>query len=414
MDAARTAQRITGQPSTIVYRRTLAEMPAEKEELAWLFEEGNHLIELASPRRIVLEDGRVKGLECVRNELGEPGPDGRRKPVAIEGSEFRLEADTIILAIGQKPDLKFLDGAGLTFRKDGAIVTDPQSRRTGVEQVYAGGDVTRGPAIIIQACEDGRRVAMAICEQLGLGFALPAAHTPTLSADDILQVKHQRARKAAQHKAETLPVTQRVGFACVEQTLSEAAARSEAQRCLQCSTLCDKCVEVCPNRANYTYQVEPVDWTLPLLAYRDGAVVVAGQESFAVKQARQILHVDDFCNECGNCATFCVHQGKPYADKPRLFLEEAGFYLEDDNAFYAEAGSIRRRDGGQESRLTVDKGGFFFENGHVRLALLPAWEVKEAIVKQPFEDMLSLKGAAEMAVILKGVATSLPFLLVTR
>jgi putative selenate reductase len=389
-------------------------MPAEEEELAWLFEEGNQLIELTSPQRVVLENGRVVGLECLRNELGEPGPDGRRRPIAVPGSEFRLEADSIILAIGQKPDLAFLDGAGLTFRKDGAIVTDPHSRRTEAERVYAGGDVTRGPAIIIQACEDGRRAARAICEQLGIGFTPPAAPMPELGQDDILQVKGARARKVAQHGAEMLPVAQRAGFACVQQTLSEAAARSEAQRCLQCSTFCDKCVEVCPNRANYTYLVEPVNWTLPLLACQNGELAVVGQESFRVKQVRQILHIDDFCNECGNCATFCVHQGKPYADKPRLFLQRSDFELEMDNAFYIEGDTVWRREGGQESRLTVQGKGFTFENAHVRLGLLPSWEIGESVAKEPFEGMLSLKEAAEMAVILAGVSALLPFLLATR
>ncbi|MEJ2210726.1 MAG: FAD-dependent oxidoreductase, partial [Anaerolineae bacterium] len=90
MDAARTAQRLTGSPSTIVYRRSLAEMPAEAEELEWFFEEGNQLVELASPTGVVLEDGRVVALACVRNELGAPGPDGRRRPQAVPGSEFQL------------------------------------------------------------------------------------------------------------------------------------------------------------------------------------------------------------------------------------------------------------------------------------------------------------------------------------
>jgi putative selenate reductase len=385
-------------------------MPAEEEELAWLFEEGNHLIELAAPRRVVRKDGHVIALECTRNELGKPDPDGRRRPVAIPGSEFQIEADSIILAIGQTPDLGFLDGAGLTFCKDGAIVTNPQSRRTGAEQVYAGGDVTRGPAIIIQACEDGRRAATAICEQLGVPFTLPPARMPDLSQDELLQVKLERVRQVARHEAEMLPVARRAGFACVEQALSEAAARDEARRCLQCSTVCDKCVEVCPNRANHTYRVEPVEWTLPLLACRSGELQAAGQERFSIKQTRQIVHVDDLCNECGNCATFCVHEGKPYRDKPRLFLDEAGFQQEDNNAFYIEGTTIRRRDGGRESRLALQDGGFTLENEHVRLSLSPSWEIVESEVKEPFEGLLSLTGAAEMAVILNGVATSLPFL----
>jgi putative selenate reductase len=207
-----------------------------------------------------------------------------------------------------------------------------------------------------------------------------------------------------------LPVAERGGFACVEQTLSEEAARAEAARCLQCSTFCDKCVEVCPNRANYSYRVEPGRWTLPVLACADGALTIAGEEAFQVAQARQILHVDDFCNECGNCATFCVHQGKPYADKPRLFLDEAEFLAAEDNAFYLENDTLRRREGGQEARLMAHGGGLVFESDQVRLALSPEFEIRKMAVKEPFAGTLSLRGAAEMAMILEGVQSSLPFL----
>ena len=96
-------------------------MPAETEELEWLFEEGNELIELAAPTRVILKEGRVVGLERVRNELGEPGPDGRRRPEPVPGSEFEIEASAVILAIGQQPDLSFLDGSTLTFHRDGRI-----------------------------------------------------------------------------------------------------------------------------------------------------------------------------------------------------------------------------------------------------------------------------------------------------
>ena len=410
MDAARTAQRLTGQPSTVVYRRTQAEMPAEEEELRDLFDEGNSLIELVSPKRVILENGRMVALECVRNELGEPGPDGRRKPLAVEGSEFQIEARSLILAIGQQPDIAYLEGTGIQFRGDGAIVTDPASRKTDAEQVYAGGDVTRGPAIIIQACEDGRRAAEAICHQFGIEFALLPAHPAELSGEDILRSKGARASKVLQHEPVLLSVEQRAGWDLVEQTLDENAARAEAARCLQCSTLCDKCVEVCPNRANYTYHVEPVRWTLPVLACRDGALTVVGEEAFQVTQTRQIVHVDDLCNECGNCATFCVHQGKPYADKPRLFLDEAGFSQENGNAFFIAGSIIRRREGGQEASLTLQNGKFVFEDDHVRTSLSGDWEIEELELKEAFDGTRSLEGAAEMALILKGIVTSAAFL----
>jgi putative selenate reductase len=240
---------------------------------------------------------------------------------------------------------------------------------------------------------------------------------PELTAEDILEVKRVRTQKVAQNEPEMLPVDERDGFACVEGTLSEAAARAEARRCLQCSTFCDKCVEVCPNRANYPYLVEPVDWRVPVLACRDGTLVVAGEERFCVTQKRQILHVADFCNECGNCATFCVHQGKPYRDKPRLFLTEADFLREDDNAFFVAGNVLRRREGGREARLAVEDGSWVFENEWVGVRVLGDggtgklvdWEIGETRLKETFEGTFSLSEAAEMAVLLRG-AGSLAFL----
>jgi putative selenate reductase len=411
MDAARTAQRLVGKPATVVYRRTQAEMPAEEEELRDLFDEGNELIELASPSRVILKEGRVAALECVRNELGEPGPDGRRRPERVEGSEFQIEADSIILAIGQKPDIAFLDGTGISLRRDGAIVTDGATTRA-AERVYAGGDVARGPAIIIEACSDGRRAAEAMCEQFGIGFSPLPVQLPSLTSEEIVEVKGARARKAAQHAPDLLPVEQRAGFDLVEQTLTEETARAEAERCLQCSTFCDKCVEVCPNRANYAYTVSPVSLELPLLSCQDGELEVAGEEMFAIAQTRQIIHVDDFCNECGNCATFCVHQGKPYTEKPRLFLKRDDFELEEDNAWFIEGNSIWRREGGEESRLSMGNGLLTFENRKIRIRLSPDFVADEVVLKERFAGELSLKEAAEMYVLLEGITASARFLLV--
>jgi len=416
MDAARTARRLTDGPVTVVYRRTRQEMPANDEEIEDALAEGVALQELVSPVRVVLGEGRVAALECVRNELGQVGPDGRRRPVPIEGSEFQIEADSIIVAIGQRPDVSFLDGSSVSLRKDGTIAADPQTGLAGEERVYAGGDAVRGPATIIEACADGRRAAEAICRQLGVEFARPAVRLPALSEGEIVRVKRARARKEAQHRPEMLPPAQRGGFDLVEATLTEEAALAEAARCLQCSTLCDKCVEVCPNRANYTYFVPPVSLTLPVVSCRQGRLTVTGEETFRVAQRRQIIHVDDFCNECGNCATFCVHDGRPYRDKPRLFLMESDFEREEDNAFYIERSergwTIRRREGGKESRLSVESGTgeMEFENDLLRISLSSDFQISGMELKEAFDGAFSLTGAAEMAVILKGIITSLPFL----
>ena len=429
MDAARVAQRLTGQPATIVYRRSRQEMPASAEEVAGLLEEGNLLLELATPVRVIRRGG-TRGqvsdppvaLECLRNRLGEPGKDGRRQPIPIEGSEFRIEADSIIVAIGQRPDLAFLDGSRVTVRRDGSIATDPTCGLAGMEGIYAGGDCVEGPASIIAASADGRRAAEAICAQLGIRFAPPlAALTPTLSQgerevalteEDILRVKGVRARREPQHGPETIPPAQRRGFELIEATLTAEAAQAEARRCVQCSTFCDKCVEVCPNRANYTYFVSPVSLTLPVLSCREGVLNTNGTEVFRVGQPRQIIHVSDFCNECGNCATFCVHQGRPYTDKPRLFLDRSDFEREENNAFYIQGNTIRRRQGRRESQLSFEDGTMMFENGWLRVTLSPAFDLRDVVLKEPFEGLFSLREAAEMAMILEGVSKSLSFLIV--
>jgi putative selenate reductase len=179
---------------------------------------------------------------------------------------------------------------------------------------------------------------------------------------------------------------------------------------VQCTTFCDKCVEVCPNRANDTFFITPVRGTAPVVACRDGRLEVVGGEPFAAEQARQILHVDDFCNECDDCQTFCVHHGKPYADKPRLFIDADGFAVEESNAFHIAGNTIRRRERGVESRLSLENGGMVFENAQVRVQLGQDYGIVAMALKQPFDGTLSLRAAAEMKVILEGVTASLPFL----
>lgn len=416
MDAARTAKRLTGEPVKVVYRRTRREMPATEEEVEGLFSEGAILEELASPTRIILKEGRAVALECIRNKLGAAGPDGRRRPISIEGSEFQIEADSIIVGIGQRPDVSFIDGSSVSLHKNDTIVVDSQTGRTGHEQVYAGGDAVRGPATIIEACADGRRAAEAICRQLGVRANLPTGQLPVLSEEEIVQMKHVRARKVAQYRGAILPPEERGGFDLIEATLTEEEALGEAARCMQCSNFCDKCVEVCPNRANYAFFVSLMSPTLPKVSCQQSGLRVSGEEVFRVAQARQIIHVQDFCNECGNCATFCVHDGKPYEDKPRLFLEKSDFEREEDKAFYIERGerewTIRRREGGKESRLSVESETeeMIFENEWLRMRLSSNFRIKSMKLKKDFRGEFSLVGPAEMYVILKGVTTSLPFL----
>ena len=422
MDAARTARRIASnnEPSkgsvTVVYRRTRREMPAIEEEIEEVLAEGVTLEELASPTRVILKEGRVAALECIRNQLGEAGEDGRRKPIPIGGSEFQIEADAIIVAIGQIPDVSFLEGSAVSLRKNGTIAAHPQTCLTGEKHAYAGGDVVRGPSTIIEAITDGRRAAEAICHELGIETVPLAVVLPRLSKEEMVSLKRARARKEPQHRAGMLPLEQRGGFDLVEETLTGEAALAEAARCMQCSTLCDKCVEVCPNRANYTFAISPLSLTLPKISCQRGKLMATGEEVFRLDQARQIIHIDDFCNECGNCETFCVHDGRPYLDKPRLFLKESDFEQEEDNAFHVERSTkgwtIRRREGGKESRLSLENGSdeVNFENDLLKIRFSSDFQTKAVELKKDFQGEFSLFSSAEMYVILKGLSTSLAFL----
>ena len=417
-DAARVAQRLTGHPATVVYRRTRVEMPAGDEEREEAFEEGVVLEELATPVRVIRDKGRVVALESVRNEMGAPGSDGRRRPVPLPGSEFRIQADSIIVAVGQSPDLAFLNGSKVHFHKDGALGVDPVTCLAHQHEIYAGGDAVRGPSSIIGACADGRRAAESICTDFGIAFQSLRCSPAQLSTPDILQVKRARARREDQHRAEKIPQNQRGGFELVEATLSESAARNEASRCLQCSVVCDKCVEVCPNRANQSYRIAPEQLIMPILACGKGRFTLVGETVLHIRQFTQIVHLPDLCNECGNCATFCVHNGRPYQDKPRLFFRMTEFKEESDNAFHIEKGragwTIYRREKGRECRLEMreDLGEVVFESDQLRATFSSDnLSILALELKQSFPSELVLTAPAEMFVIAKGILGSFAFLL---
>jgi len=163
MDSARCAKRLGAKEVHIVYRRTAAEMPARAEEIEHAKEEGIIFDLLVGPKKVTGDDkGWVKGLECIKNELGEPDASGRRRPVPIEGSEYTEEFDTVICAIGQGPNPLLLTSIPeLKLNKKGYIDTD-DAGATSIPGVYAGGDIVTGTATVIDAMGAGRRAARAM------------------------------------------------------------------------------------------------------------------------------------------------------------------------------------------------------------------------------------------------------------
>jgi len=167
MDSARTAVRLGAEKVYLIYRRTEKEMPARVEEVHHAKEEGVEFHLLQNLKRILGDDkGQVTGVECLRYELGEPDASGRRRPVAIPGSEFQIEVDTVIIAIGNLANpLIRQTTPGLEFNKWGNIVVD-ENCRTSMEGVYAGGDIVLGAATVILAMGQGRIAAAAMNKYL--------------------------------------------------------------------------------------------------------------------------------------------------------------------------------------------------------------------------------------------------------
>ena len=238
VDAARVAKRLGARDVTIVYRRSRNEMPAYPEEVAAAEKEGITIAFLAIPARIPGQKGMVTGLECVRATLGPPDESGRRKPEPIQGSEFVVSADMIISAIGEVPELSFLEGhaelaAGTTLK------VNPSSLATNVPGVFAGGDVVTGPATVIEAIAAGRKAAIAMNKYLR-GHAVDEEEVPPLIIG-IGDVEVTRFKKQPRRQMPSRAVNESItGFGEVELGFSELTALFEADRCLQCGLFPNK------------------------------------------------------------------------------------------------------------------------------------------------------------------------------
>lgn len=270
MDCARAAKRINGnEVSYLVYRRTMEYMPADSEELMLAIEDGVKFLELTNPES--LNEGVLK---CRKMVLGEPDESGRRSPVATD--EFvEIPCDMLVTAVGEKVDEAIFEANS---------VTRGDTVATNKDNVYVIGDCLYGPATVVEAIRDAKEAVKKIT---GYDFADAAAR-----ADDRLEAL--KVKKT---------------------TLCTGDCKHECERCLECNTLCENCVTVCPNRANV--EIKLGDGKMP-----------------------QILHVDIMCNECGNCLTFCPYAGAPYLDKLTLFADKQGMENSKNHGFYMESDGV--------------------------------------------------------------------------
>ena len=232
IDAARTALRLGAEDVFVVYRRSREEMPAINDEIVEAEKEGVKIHYLTIPAKLIGKDGVCVGLECLKTELGEPDESGRRRPATVNGSEFVLDTDVVISAIGQSADLSFLDGTGIEVSQNATIVADAHSMVTNVKGIFAGGDVVSGPATVIEAMAAGRKAAQAIDAFL-CGKELekmPEPHVIEYETIDLNMFK-----KTVRQDMPLLPVDERLkGFAEVDLGFDELQALQESDRCFQC------------------------------------------------------------------------------------------------------------------------------------------------------------------------------------
>jgi Pyruvate/2-oxoacid:ferredoxin oxidoreductase delta subunit len=247
IDAARSALRLGAGAVIIIYRRTRHEMPAREEEISACEAEGIKIEYLTAPVRILDKAGKVTGIECLRMKLGKPDKSGRKSAVPVSGSEFTIDADMIIPAVGQTPELSFI-GKDETIKisAGGTLSVDAKNLLTGRIGVYAGGDVVSGPATVVDAIAAGKKAALAIDaalkgEPLSEGAKGKVIEYADLNVDYFIEAPRQKEPELSAGKRKS-------SFEEVSTGLAEADVLNEVKRCFHCGAcnLCAVCSTMCP------------------------------------------------------------------------------------------------------------------------------------------------------------------------
>jgi len=390
IDSVRTAKRLVGFDGevTILYRRTRKEMPAEDAEIQAALDEGIKLIELVSPVKIN-GDGKVKSITCQRMKLGEPDDSSRARPVPISNSEFDINVDSIIPAIGQDVVMDFLGEQKLNVNYE--------TGETNIANVYAGGDAIRGAATVVEAVDDGQTAAKNILRDAkidGLHFSE--------AKKDISDIELQRK---AIHREFGISVPKyddehKLNFDMIHRTMTEEEAVKEANRCLYCDEVCSVCVYVCPNLANYQYHAAPMKAIAQKVAQTDGEITISDLAPIVFEQNTQIITIGDFCNECGNCDTFCPTAGAPYKTKPHIFLTEESFAQESDGYFIDNDHIYSKNDDFIEI-MKIESDHLLYSNNYLSAIIDKSSIVIQTVhSKVDYDYLWSSKNAIQMAYLL--------------
>lgn len=242
LDAVRSARRLGADNAFILYRRGREEMPARQEEIEACQEEGITLHLLTQPVRFIGKNGRVEAIECIKTRLTEPDASGRGRPVPIPGSEFTINVDAVITALGQESDWSCLnDGCGAKINSTRTMKVDPLTLQTDDPAVFSGGDAVRGAKTVIEAIADGKQAAISIDRYLrGQNLRLGR----DIELKPITEPQKEKYDPAARTQTPSLSSQERIkNFNEVELLLTEDLVTQEARRCITCGS---SCVQSCP------------------------------------------------------------------------------------------------------------------------------------------------------------------------
>jgi len=199
-------------------------------------------------------------------------------------------------------------------------------------------------------------------------------------------------------------LTERKNFNLVTTTLSQEEAMAESSRCLQCDLLCNVCTTVCPNLAFRSFQINPVHYKLNKLVVHENKVNVVPDMEFVVNQPYQILHLEEWCNQCGNCTTFCPTSGSPWKEKPHVYFSRTAFEESEDGYFFnTDEKCLYHLKNGQESTLIFENGQFIYQEKGVEFQLDPTtFDIRGWNIDTRKNKEFTLSTAAEMSVVWQG------------
>ena len=221
-----------------------------------------------------------------------------------------------------------------------------------------------------------------------------------------------RKKKAWRQPGAALPEIgfgERSGFDMVIQTLDESTAQEEAARCLQCDEICSVCVSVCPNRANVEFEMEPVAFTIQQAVQGTNGVEIIDLEAERIDQRYQILNIGDYCNECGNCATFCPTRGAPYQDKAKFHLTRESFDSARLRYHFTAENRLEFKEDHHRAMLHIDSDSYTYESEVLKAVFNRDYSVRQVAFRNGASTAVSLRPAAIMAILARAVQGLAPF-----